>query len=86
MRLENHFVVLGEAEFFVDGFAEFGGVESDYADVAAFAFVDGVLEELGGEAASAGFRGGVEVEEVGADGVGVEEVWREVAEEDAAGG
>ena len=44
-----------------------------------------MLEELGGEAAASGFGGGVEVEEVGADGVGVEEVRREVAEEDAAG-
>ena len=62
-------------------------MEGDDADVAVcVAFVDGVLQELGGEAAAAGFGCGVEVEQVGADGVGVEEVRGEVAEEDAAGG
>ena len=77
---------MGEAEFFVDGAAEFGGVEGDDLDVLFLAEVDGVVQELGGEAAAAGCGGGIEVEEIGADGVGVEEVRGEVGEEDAAGG
>ncbi len=78
--------MLEEAEAFVDGAAEPGGVEGDDADVAGVAVVDGVLKELGGKALASGLGGGVEVEQVGAAGRGVEIVRGKVHVEDAAGG
>ena len=68
---QDHFVVLSEAEFFVNGAAELRRVEGDDGNVPCFAFVDSVLKELRGEAAASGFGSGVEVEEIGADGAGV---------------
>ncbi len=78
--------MVGEAEGLVDGPAELGGVEGDDGYVAGAAVFDGRGEELLGVAVAASFGGGVEVEEVGADGLGVEVVGWEVHVEDAGGG
>ena len=61
---EDHFVVRSKAVFFIDGTTEFRGVQRDDADVSGEAFLDARVEELGGEAAAAGFGCGVEIEQV----------------------
>ena len=61
-------------------------MEGDDEDVALAALVDAGAEEEVGVAATAGFGGGVEVEEVGAGRLEVDPVGWEVLEEDAGGG
>jgi hypothetical protein len=61
-------------------------VQGDDTDATAAALLHGDLEQLVGEAAASGFGGGVEVEQVGAQRLGIHPVRREVLEEDARAG
>jgi len=83
---EHHLVGVREAELLVDWLAERRGVQGDDVDATGAALFYGELEQLVGKAASPGLGGGVEVKQIGARGLGIHPVWREVLKEDAGAG
>lgn len=83
---KQHFIVLRKAEALVDGLAELGGVQGDGLCSTCTAMVDGGLEQQFGVALATCFGRGIEVEQVGTERFGVQEVGRKVRVEDAGGG